>query len=219
MERYMGWRPGDPRRRVRGMYGYLTTLGAGSAHGGPFVYRSADTDMLGWVCERAAGTRMADLISRVDLAADGRGVRRRDHLRRRRFGHPRRRHVGPGTGHGPVRTTASRRRRCQRYRSIVPKQWLTQARTSTRTSERRSRPRLGAIPHRWLVPQPVLVRPRTAGRSPAVPGHPRPDGAGRPGDAHGLGEAVSSWPSAQNPAVPDRHHPGVRRGRASSGRA
>src|SRR5438876_7634958 len=27
------------------------------------AYRSADSDMLGWVCERASGTRMADLIS------------------------------------------------------------------------------------------------------------------------------------------------------------
>jgi len=45
------------------MYSYLTTLGKDTDHGGPFVYRSADTDMLGWVCERAAGTRMADLIS------------------------------------------------------------------------------------------------------------------------------------------------------------
>ena len=39
------------------------------ASGGPsrtaatFTYRSADTDMLGWVCERASGTRMADLVS------------------------------------------------------------------------------------------------------------------------------------------------------------
>lgn len=63
MERYMGWRPGSGADDVRGMYGYMTTLAAGSAHGGPFVYRSADTDMLGWVCERAAGTRMAELIS------------------------------------------------------------------------------------------------------------------------------------------------------------
>jgi CubicO group peptidase (beta-lactamase class C family) len=62
MERSMGWRPhldGDPV----GMYEYLTTLGTATAHGGPFTYRSADTDMLGWVCERAAGARMADLIS------------------------------------------------------------------------------------------------------------------------------------------------------------
>jgi len=63
MERYMGWRPGEEHDGARGMYFYLTTLGTDTDHGGPFVYRSADTDMLGWVCERAAGRRMADLIS------------------------------------------------------------------------------------------------------------------------------------------------------------
>ena len=63
MERYMGWRPGTDTDELRGMYAYLATLALGTAHGGPFVYRSADTDMLGWVCERAAGTRMAELIS------------------------------------------------------------------------------------------------------------------------------------------------------------
>ncbi|MGH3184809.1 MAG: serine hydrolase domain-containing protein, partial [Streptosporangiaceae bacterium] len=62
MERSMGWRPaqpGDPE----GAYPYLTTLGHASPHGGEFTYRSADTDMLGWACERASGTRMADLVS------------------------------------------------------------------------------------------------------------------------------------------------------------
>lgn len=62
MERSMGWAPAladDPR----GAYAYLVTLPAATPHGGPFTYRSADTDMLGWVCERAAGQRMADLIS------------------------------------------------------------------------------------------------------------------------------------------------------------
>jgi CubicO group peptidase (beta-lactamase class C family) len=62
MERSMGWRPlrdGDPI----GIYPYLTTLGTASEHGGPFTYRSADTDLLGWVCERAAEERMADLMS------------------------------------------------------------------------------------------------------------------------------------------------------------
>ena len=63
MERYMGWRPGEDHDEARGMYFYLTKLGSDTDHGGPFVYRSADTDMLGWVCERAAGARMADLIS------------------------------------------------------------------------------------------------------------------------------------------------------------
>ncbi len=63
MERYMGWRPGEEHDDARGMYFYLTKLGADTDHGGPFAYRSADTDMLGWVCERAADARMADLIS------------------------------------------------------------------------------------------------------------------------------------------------------------
>jgi CubicO group peptidase (beta-lactamase class C family) len=62
MERSMGWRPalpGDPE----GAYPYLATLGRAGPHGGEFTYRSADSDMLGWACERASGTRMADLIS------------------------------------------------------------------------------------------------------------------------------------------------------------
>lgn len=64
MERSMGWRPireGDPL----GMYQYLTTLGRSGPHNEAFTYRSADTDMLGWVCERAAGVRMADLVSQL----------------------------------------------------------------------------------------------------------------------------------------------------------
>lgn len=62
MERSMGWRPlesGDPV----GAYAYLATLGRDGPHGGRFVYRSADTDLLGWVCERVAGAPMAELIS------------------------------------------------------------------------------------------------------------------------------------------------------------
>jgi CubicO group peptidase (beta-lactamase class C family) len=62
MERSMGWRPrleGDPI----GTYAYLASLDRAEPHGGTFTYRSADTDMLGWVCERAATTRMADLVS------------------------------------------------------------------------------------------------------------------------------------------------------------
>jgi CubicO group peptidase (beta-lactamase class C family) len=62
MERSMGWRPprpGDPA----GTYPYLATLGRAGPHGGEFSYRSADSDMLGWACERASGVRVADLIS------------------------------------------------------------------------------------------------------------------------------------------------------------
>jgi len=64
MERSMGWRPRLPGDPV-GAYPYLATLGSAGPHGGEFSYRSADSDMLGWVCERASGTRMADLISAV----------------------------------------------------------------------------------------------------------------------------------------------------------
>jgi len=63
MERSMGLRPMLPGDPV-GAYAYLATLGAEGPHGDSFTYRSADTDMLGWVCERASGVRMADLISR-----------------------------------------------------------------------------------------------------------------------------------------------------------
>jgi CubicO group peptidase (beta-lactamase class C family) len=62
MERSMGWRPARPGDPV-GAYHYLTTLGHAGPHGREFTYRSADSDMLGWACERASDTRMADLIS------------------------------------------------------------------------------------------------------------------------------------------------------------
>jgi hypothetical protein len=45
------------------MYDYLVTLRQESAHGGAFHYRSCETDVLGWVCEAAAGIRMPELMS------------------------------------------------------------------------------------------------------------------------------------------------------------
>jgi len=128
MERFMGWRPGVGDDAIRGMYAYMTTLAAGSAHGGPFVYRSADTDMLGWVCERAAGTRMAELISTsiwqplgaefdAEITCDG---------------------IGSAIHDGGM---SARARDLARFgqmllddglvdgEPVVPKQWLTQART------------------------------------------------------------------------------------------
>jgi CubicO group peptidase (beta-lactamase class C family) len=44
---------------------FLTTLVADRPHGGDFVYRSCETDVLGWVCERAAGTAMPDLVAEL----------------------------------------------------------------------------------------------------------------------------------------------------------
>ncbi|MDN5789450.1 MAG: beta-lactamase family protein [Micrococcales bacterium] len=62
MERSMGWSPLEPDDPV-GAYAYLATLGRDGPHDGRFTYRSADTDLLGWLCERVTGVPMADLIS------------------------------------------------------------------------------------------------------------------------------------------------------------
>jgi CubicO group peptidase (beta-lactamase class C family) len=43
--------------------GYFGTLSNDGPHGGPFRYRSILTDVLGWVLERAAGARLADLVT------------------------------------------------------------------------------------------------------------------------------------------------------------
>ena len=109
MERSMGWRPARPGDPV-GAYPYLTTLGHAGPHGREFTYRSADSDMLGWACERASDTRMADLVSAHHLAADRGRTGRRDHLRSAGFGHPRRRHLGHRARPGQVRADARRRR-------------------------------------------------------------------------------------------------------------
>ena len=52
---------GEPR----GLYRFLATLRAEAPHGERFLYRSAESDVLGWVCERAAGRPMAALISEL----------------------------------------------------------------------------------------------------------------------------------------------------------
>ena len=60
-----------PGERARGLYPFLETLRAEAPHGSRFLYRSAETDVLGWVCERAGGARMADLVSTLVWAPMG----------------------------------------------------------------------------------------------------------------------------------------------------
>lgn len=64
MEQAIGWSalkaPGPT-----GMYPFLRTLVRKTAHGGVFEYRSCETDMLGWVCEAAAKSPMATLLSEL----------------------------------------------------------------------------------------------------------------------------------------------------------
>jgi CubicO group peptidase (beta-lactamase class C family) len=55
----------------RGLYRFLATLEAEAPHGERFLYRSAESDVLGWVCERAAGRPMAALMSELIWAPMG----------------------------------------------------------------------------------------------------------------------------------------------------
>ena len=61
LDEWVGWFPDDGE--PRGLYRFLATLQAEAPHGERFLYRSAESDVLGWVCERAAGQPMAELIS------------------------------------------------------------------------------------------------------------------------------------------------------------
>ncbi|SMY02407.1 serine hydrolase domain-containing protein [Brevibacterium antiquum] len=65
IEESIGWSESTPESRPKGMYEFLTTLEAKSEHGGVYEYRSCETDVLGWVCEKIAGESMQTLMSRV----------------------------------------------------------------------------------------------------------------------------------------------------------
>lgn len=58
-----GWRPptgGQPASTIRDV---ILTLPKERPHGGPFLYRSIESDVLAWAMERAAGQTLADLVS------------------------------------------------------------------------------------------------------------------------------------------------------------
>ncbi len=65
MEEAFGWRPASEREVPNSIYDYLRTLDQHDEHGGAFDYRSCETLALGWICERAGGAKMADLISNL----------------------------------------------------------------------------------------------------------------------------------------------------------
>jgi len=62
-EQIYQWRPRTNATLPADITAYYPTLVNDGPHGGPFRYRSILTDMLGWVMERAAGDRLANLIS------------------------------------------------------------------------------------------------------------------------------------------------------------
>ena len=63
LEQVIGWAPRTRPGLPTSMYEYLATLQAGRPHGTAFDYRSCETDILGWVCERTSGLRMPELLS------------------------------------------------------------------------------------------------------------------------------------------------------------
>jgi len=65
LEQAIGWQAKSSPDIPATMYDYLLTLRQKSAHGGPFEYRSCETDVLGWICEAAAGERMPELMSEL----------------------------------------------------------------------------------------------------------------------------------------------------------
>ena len=71
LDEWIGWRPGQDGGEPRGLYPFLTMLQAEAPHGDRFLYRSVESDVLGWVCERAAGQPMAELISALVWAPMG----------------------------------------------------------------------------------------------------------------------------------------------------
>ncbi|GJN96119.1 hydrolase [Mycobacterium marinum] len=64
-EQVIGWAPKRNPDVPATLRDYLLTLRQKSAHGGPFEYRSCETDVLGWICEVAGGQPMPELMSHL----------------------------------------------------------------------------------------------------------------------------------------------------------
>ena len=65
LDESMGWAPRSTRDVPATLRDFLLTLRQKSAHGGPFEYRSCETDVLGWICEVAGGQRMPGLMAEL----------------------------------------------------------------------------------------------------------------------------------------------------------
>jgi len=63
LEQAVGWAPRRSADVPHTLREFLRTLRQREPHGGPFDYRSCETDILGWVCEAAAGQRFPGLVS------------------------------------------------------------------------------------------------------------------------------------------------------------
>ncbi|MBT3702251.1 MAG: serine hydrolase [Alphaproteobacteria bacterium] len=59
-----GWKDRITGTEPETIYDLLVSIAEDRRHGEYFQYRSIDTDVLAWVCERVGGARLAELISR-----------------------------------------------------------------------------------------------------------------------------------------------------------
>jgi CubicO group peptidase (beta-lactamase class C family) len=87
LEQAVGWAPRRSLEVPPALRGFLLTLRQARQHGGPYEYRSCETDVLGWVCEAAAGQRFpklageliwsrlgADFDANIGVDAEGTGL-------------------------------------------------------------------------------------------------------------------------------------------------
>lgn len=65
LDQAVGWAPRSHPEVPATLRDFLLTLRQKSPHGGPFEYRSCETDVLGWICEIAGGQRMPELMSEL----------------------------------------------------------------------------------------------------------------------------------------------------------
>jgi CubicO group peptidase (beta-lactamase class C family) len=65
LDESIGWAPQSSPDGPTSLCDFLLTLRRKSAHGGPFEYRSCETDVLGWICEVVGGKRMPELMSEM----------------------------------------------------------------------------------------------------------------------------------------------------------
>jgi hypothetical protein len=65
LDQSIGWAPRSNPDGPATLRDFLLTLRQKSPHGGPFEYRSCETDVLGWICEVAGGQRMPELMSEL----------------------------------------------------------------------------------------------------------------------------------------------------------
>ena len=65
LEQAFGWAPEAVTGRAGHLRASCSACSRSGPHGGPFDYRSCETDVLGWVCEAATGRRFAELAGEL----------------------------------------------------------------------------------------------------------------------------------------------------------